>query len=174
MGTSLCGKGCYADGICPVLRARKRRSSGRVDTSGYEQAQRPYWCALTSRPRIEFCRPSRTALDLSTRSRHWPLTLRSSSARARESRDITVPIAVPVIWLISAYVNPSISRRIKISRWKEGSLVNASRRNCCPSRKMTCASGEGSCDTASMPSPKLSSSLNVITFRDRLRASKAL
>jgi hypothetical protein len=39
-----------------------------------------------------------------------------SSARARERRDMTVPMAVPVICAISAYDRPSISRSTRMSR----------------------------------------------------------
>ena|SRR5215813_13613063 len=39
-----------------------------------------------------------------------------SSARARDRRDMTVPMAVPVICAISAYDRPSISRSTRMSR----------------------------------------------------------
>src|SRR6266478_2165773 len=68
-------------------------------------------------------------------------TAARSCRRARESRDITVPMGTRAMSAISLYESPSISRSTKTSRNSTGSASTASLRKRCCAERRTSTSG---------------------------------
>src|SRR5467141_2205737 len=70
-----------------------------------------------------------------------PATAACSCLRARDSRDITVPMGMCAMSAISLYESPSISRSTKTSRNSTGSASTASFRSRCCAERSTSTSG---------------------------------